>query len=55
MWGDRRQPGAFRARAEKHVVKRGKTPVLTPAEARKLLDAIDVSKFQTSWACAIGL
>src|SRR5207302_7524380 len=26
-----------------HVVKRGKTPVLTPAEARALLDSIDVS------------
>ena len=27
----------------KHVVKTGKTPVLAPAEARKLLDSIDVS------------
>ncbi len=27
----------------KHAVKRGKTPVLTPDEARKLLDSIDVS------------
>lgn len=34
---------AHAARGPKHVVKRGKTPVLTPAEARKLLDAIDVS------------
>jgi integrase len=30
-------------RGPKHVVMRGKTPVLTPAEARKLLDSIDVS------------
>ena len=34
---------AHAVRGPKHVVKRGKTPVLTPAEARKLLDAIDVS------------
>jgi integrase/recombinase XerD len=34
---------AHSVRGPKHVVKRGKTPVLTPAEARKLLDAIDVS------------
>src|SRR3712207_9546721 len=27
----------------KHVVKRGKTPVLAPEEARQLLDSIDVS------------
>jgi site-specific recombinase XerD len=29
---------AHSVRGPKHVVKRGKTPVLTPAEARKLLD-----------------
>ena len=34
---------AHSVRGPKHVIKRGKTPVLTPAEARKLLDAIDVS------------
>ena len=34
---------AHSVRGPKHVVKRGKTPVLTPAEARQLLDAIDVS------------
>jgi site-specific recombinase XerD len=34
---------AHSVRGPKHVVKRGKTPVLTPAEARKLLDSIDVS------------
>ena len=34
---------AHSVRGPKHVVKRGKTPVLTPAEARKLLDAIDVA------------
>jgi site-specific recombinase XerD len=34
---------AHAVRGPKHVVKRGKTPVLTPAEARKLLDSIDVS------------
>ncbi|XWN32725.1 MAG: tyrosine-type recombinase/integrase [Devosia sp.] len=28
----------------KHVVRRGKTPVLEPAEARQLLEAIDLSK-----------
>src|SRR5690242_17039036 len=30
-------------RGPKHVVKRGRTPVLTPDEARRLLDSIDVS------------
>lgn len=30
-------------RGPKHVVKRGKTPVLAPEEARQLLDSIDVS------------
>jgi site-specific recombinase XerD len=34
---------AHSVRGPKHVIKRGKTPVLTPAEARKLLDSIDVS------------
>jgi site-specific recombinase XerD len=34
---------AHAVRGPKHVIKRGKTPVLTPAEARKLLDSIDVS------------
>jgi integrase len=31
----RRRPGP------RHIVRRGKTPVLDPAEARQLLDAID--------------
>jgi integrase len=30
-------------RGPKHVIKRGKTTVLTPDDARKLLDSIDVS------------
>ena len=34
---------AHAVRGPKHVIKRGKTPVLTPGEARKLLDSIDVS------------
>ena len=34
---------AHSVRGPKHVVKRGKTPVLTPAEARRLLDSIDVT------------
>lgn len=34
---------ATSVRGPKHVVKRGKTPVLTADEARRLLDAIDVS------------
>ena len=34
---------AHSVRGPKHVVKRGKTPVLTADEARKLLDSIDVS------------
>ncbi|MCZ8271520.1 MAG: tyrosine-type recombinase/integrase [Beijerinckiaceae bacterium] len=35
---------ATAVRGPKHSVKRGKTPVLAPDEARALLDAIDVSK-----------
>jgi site-specific recombinase XerD len=34
---------AHSVRGPKHVVKRGKTPVLTPDEARRLLDSIDVT------------
>ena len=34
---------ATAVRGPKHVVKRGKTPVLDPKEARALLDSIDVS------------
>jgi hypothetical protein len=34
---------AHAVRGPKHVVKRGKTPVLMPDEARKLLDSIDVT------------
>lgn len=35
---------AASVRGPKHVVKRGKTPVLTADEARQLLDSIDVSQ-----------
>jgi len=34
---------AAAVRGPRHIVRRGKTPVLDPAEARQLLDAIDVS------------
>jgi integrase/recombinase XerC len=34
---------AASVRGPKHVVKRGKTPVLSPKEARRLLESIDVS------------
>jgi integrase/recombinase XerD len=34
---------AHSVRGPKHTIKRGKTPVLTPDEARKLLDSIDVA------------
>ena len=34
---------AASVRGPSHVVKRGKTPVLSPEEARRVLDAIDVS------------
>ncbi len=34
---------ASAVRGPKHVVKRGKTPVLTPDEARQLLDSIDIT------------
>jgi integrase len=34
---------AWSVRGPKHVVRRGKTPVLSAAEARTLLDSIDVS------------
>jgi integrase/recombinase XerD len=34
---------ASAVRGPSHVVKRGKTPVLTPEEARQLLDSIDVT------------
>ena len=34
---------AHSVRSQKHVVKTGKTPVLTPDEARRLLDSIDVT------------
>ncbi|MCW6512995.1 tyrosine-type recombinase/integrase [Lichenifustis flavocetrariae] len=34
---------AHSVRAPKHVIKRGKTPVLVPDEARRLLDSIDTS------------
>jgi site-specific recombinase XerD len=35
---------ATSVRVPKHVVKKGKTPVLSGPEARQLLDSIDVSK-----------
>jgi integrase len=34
---------AASVRGPRHVVKKGKTPVLSPDEARRLLDSIDVS------------
>ena len=34
---------AAAVRGPRHIVRRGKTPVLDPAEARQLIDAIDVS------------
>ncbi len=34
---------AAAVRGPRHIVRRGKTPVLDPAEARKLIDAIDTS------------
>jgi site-specific recombinase XerD len=34
---------AHAVRGPKHVVRRGKTPVLTEGEARRLLDSIDAS------------
>jgi integrase/recombinase XerC len=34
---------AASVRGPKHIVKKGKTPVLSPKEARRLLDSIDVS------------
>ncbi len=34
---------AAAVRGSRHIVRRGKTPVLDPAEARQLLDAIDTS------------
>jgi hypothetical protein len=36
-------PSRVCRRGPSHVVKRGKTPVLSPEEARRVLDAIDVS------------
>jgi len=35
---------AASVRGPSHSVRRGKTPVLDPTEARQLLDAIDVTK-----------
>jgi integrase/recombinase XerC len=34
---------ASSGRGPSHVVKRGKTPVLSPEEARRVLDSIDVT------------
>jgi hypothetical protein len=34
---------AASVRGPRHVVRSGKTPVLDPAEARRLLDSIDIS------------
>ena len=41
---------AHAVRGPKHVVKRGKTPVLTEEQARQLLDSIDT--IDRSSACA---
>ena len=38
------QNPATPVRGSKHVVKHGKTPVLSPAEARTLLDSIDLAR-----------
>ena len=35
---------ASSVRSPKYVIKKGKTPVLTPEEARLLLDSIDVTE-----------
>ncbi|MGO9060235.1 MAG: hypothetical protein ACLQU2_23070 [Candidatus Binataceae bacterium] len=35
---------ASAVRSPKYVIKKGKTPVLTPEEARLLLDSIDVTE-----------
>ena len=37
---------AHAVRGPKHIVRRGKTPVLTPGEARKLLDSIEPAQPQ---------
>jgi hypothetical protein len=42
---------AHAVRGPKHVVKRGKTPVLTAEQARRLLDT---SMSRPSWACVTG-
>ena len=42
---------ASSVRGPKYVIKKGKTPVLTPEEARLLLDSIDVTEL---FACAIA-
>jgi site-specific recombinase XerC len=42
---------AASVRGPKYVIKKGKTPVLTPEEARLLLDSIDVTEL---FACAIA-
>jgi integrase len=34
---------ASAVRGPRHIVRRGKTPVLDPLEARQLIDAIDIS------------
>jgi hypothetical protein len=38
-----RDPTATSVRGPKHVIKRGKTPVRTPDQARVLIDSIDTS------------
>jgi site-specific recombinase XerD len=45
-------PAAAAVRAAKHVVKKGKTPVLTADEARQLLDSIPLSWSTASPASA---
>jgi site-specific recombinase XerC len=44
-------PASF-VRGPKYVIKKGKTPVLTPEEARLLLDSIDVSELHDLRECA---
>jgi integrase len=46
---------AAAARGPRHIVRRGKTPVLDPAEARQLIDAINTSTIGLRDRALIGL
>jgi site-specific recombinase XerC len=43
---------AAAVRGPRHIVRRGKTPVLDPAEARQLIDAIDTTTLSASRSSA---